>query len=161
MYREYTRRIIIGCFIVVGVLLSGCATTNVAMDQQYGDKCVKLGQEWTYDTRKGEEDSRLTIVDAFINKDRVRFYVVRVTGVKIDDPNFENYFPDRIPYFLISEAGLNQTLRTMVGESSWNKFFDTNYKRWSRQLSQPDYYGFTIKDKLNTIEELLNTKLGA
>ena len=140
------------------LVLGGCATRDRTIHQA---KCIKLGQEWTYDTRAGEEDSRITIVEALTNRDRKRFYIVRVTGVKIEDPNFRKYFPDGIPYFLISEPGLEATLREMVGESKWNKFYDTHYQKWRRELQRPDYYGFTIKEKLNTIEELLSTKLGA
>jgi len=139
------------------IFLNACALTP----KQTNDKCIKIGQEWSYDTREGEEDSRITIVDAFINKERQRFYTIRVTGVNSESPDFKNYFPDKTPYFIISEAGLNATLDSLIGESNWNKYYDKNYQQWRRNLSGPDYYGPTVKDKLNAIEEILNIKLGA
>ncbi len=144
--------------MILLALLGGCAVRSDISPQV---KCIKLGQEWSYDAREGEQDSRITIVEAFTNKDRKRFYIIRVTGVKIDAPNFRQYFPDGVPYFVISEPGLEATLRYVVGESKWNRFYDMHYQKWRRELQHPDYYGFTVKEKLNTIEELLDTKLGA
>lgn len=155
---EITKKLSLFIALISVLLLEGCATPGIA---EHTDKCVKLGQEWSYDTRVGEENSRITIVDAFINKDKRRFYVVRVTGVKIDEPNFKNYFPDGVPYFMISERGLNATLKSLLGEAKWNKYYDQYYQQWRKELTHPDDYGLTIKDKLNTIEELLNTRLGA
>ena len=147
--------IALGLFLIA-CILTGCATVPKNSSKDY---CVKIGQEWQYKTREHEKDSRLTIVEAFINKKRQRFYIVRVTGVKIDDPKFTNYFPDGIPYFIVSEPGLNASLVSLVGESKWSMFFDRNYQNWKRNLKNPDYLGNTIKQKLDTLQEILDIRL--
>jgi len=88
-------------------------------------------------------------------------YVVRVTGVKIDSPYFRNYFPDEIPFFILHEAGLEASVKSVVGESNWNKHFDKSFQQWRKDQRYQDFYGHTIKEKLDTIEEMLNIKLGA
>jgi len=142
---------------VVILTLSACANLSLDHDK---DKCVKLGQEWAYDHRDGEEASKITIVDAYQNRNKLRFYVIRVTGIRIESKYFENYFPDRVAYFVISEPGLMRSLTYLVGEASWNKYFDPNYIRWRKSSNERDYYGFTVKDKIKTIEDLLNTDIG-
>ena len=150
-------KVIIYILLSSTFLFSGCAS----LGGRGGDICVKLGQEWSYITRDHESESRATIVDAFINDKRQRFYVVRVTGVKMNNPKFKNYFADEIPYFILSEIGLKASLVSLQGESRWNKFYDHNYQQWRKNLSGQDYLGFTIKEKLETIDEILNIKLGA
>ena len=93
-------------------------------------------------------------------KDKVRYYVIRLSGIKIDHPNFKNYFPDHVPYFVISEKGLEASLTRLLGEASWNRFYDRHYQNWRKKHAGTDYYGFTIKDKLNTLDDILNVKLG-
>lgn len=145
-------------FIIFAFSIAGCAAFSKKQSDVF---CVMLGQEWRYETRDHEEESRVIIVEAFINKNKERFYIIRVTGVKIDDPNFLNYFPDRNAYFIITEKGLSDSLVSLVGESSWNMYYDENYIRWKRNLRNPDYFGDTIKNKLNTLEEILSTNVGA
>ncbi|MDH5693001.1 MAG: hypothetical protein OEZ47_07870, partial [Gammaproteobacteria bacterium] len=58
------------------------------------------------------------------------------------------------------EPGLMRSLTYLVGEASWNKYFDPNYIRWRKSSNERDYYGFTVKDKIKTIEDLLNTDIG-
>lgn len=145
---------------VLLLLLSACAVLDKPLEQQQ-DICFKIGQEWLYDHREVDKESRVVIVDVMMNRNKQRVYIVRVTGVEINHPNFKNYFPDGIPYFVISERGLVASLKSIVGEATWNPHYDRHYQNWRRQLQGSDYFGFTIKNKINTLEEVLNVKLGA
>jgi hypothetical protein len=141
---------------IVILLCVGCATLNPGKSH-----CVNIGQEWQYDTRAGEEDSRAIIVDTFLNKELQVFYIVRLTNIKIDSPHFKNHFPDEVPYVIISEFNLQQSLTRPVGRSKWNPYFDRNYEYWKKEYSGKGLIGGTLKEYLNTLEEMLNVKLGA
>ena len=146
-------------YFVFCLALLACAATPDKV--AHSGKCIKIGQEWKYDHREGEEGSKVIVVDSIMAKDKARYYVIRLSDIKIDHPNFKNYFPDRVPYFVISEKGLEASLTKLLGEASWNRFYDRHYQNWRKKRAGPDYYGFTIKDKLNTLDEVLNVKLGA
>lgn len=145
-------------FSLVLGLMAACAGKGVVTSKEF---CVKLGQEWTYQTRDKEKDSRVVIVEAFRDDKRQRFFIVRVTNVQIDSPNYKNYFSGNEAYFVLSEPALEASLVALVGESVWNPFFDRHYQSWRKDLKGPDYLGFTVKDKLNTLEDILSTKIGA
>ena len=148
----------LGSLLAVCFFLSACATHS---SLQQTTACFNIGQEWSYDHRQQDTDSKVVIVDVMMNRNKQRFYVVRVTGVNIEHPHFQNYFPDRVPYFFISEKGLKASLRTLIGEATWNPHFDRYYQKWRRESTGNDYFGLTIKDKIKTLAEVLDVKLGA
>ena len=146
----------IACILFV---LSACA--NIENKPQAENHCINIGQEWQYDHREEDKNSRVVIVDVILNRNKQRVYIIRVTGVEIAHPHFKNYFPDRIPYFIITEEGLKASLTTLVGEAAWNPHYDRHYQNWRRQHKGNDYFGSTIKNKIKNLEEVLNVRLGA
>ncbi len=141
------------------LMVQACAVMPDKPEDEH--QCIQIGQEWRYDHRAVDEGSRVVIVDVSMTKDKKRIYIVRVTGVRIDHPGFMNYFPDKIAYFYITEKGLRNSLTTLIGQASWNRYYDRHYKNWRRENKRGGYFGSTVKEKINTLEDILNVQLGA
>jgi len=145
--------------VCVFLILQACAT--VPDHKVVEEKCIKIGQEWHYDHRQVDKGSRVVIIDVLMTKEKKRIYVVRVTGVVINHPNFRNYFVDKIPYFYITEKGLQDSLTTLIGDAKWNRYYDRHYQHWRQKNQREGYLGTTIKNKIRTLESILNVRLGA
>jgi len=152
------KKIIILTFSIflISIVGAGCSTIPINTVE-----CLTLGQEWKYKTREGEEGSRLVVIDSFINKKQKIIYIIRITGIDIKSPYFKNYYPDGVPYIMISEAGLHASLTEFVGKSQWNQYYDEYFARWKKEFPNKSIENGTVKGYLNTLEEVLNINLGA
>ena len=144
---------------VVSFLFSACATPG--QGHRDAATCIKTGQVWRYDQRANDKGSELTIVEEFRDRDLKRFYIVRLSKIRIESPHFKNHFADGVPYFIVSERGLQASLKKIKGWSKWNPVFDEHYLHWKQAYKPKPVHDRRIKEILNDLESFLNIQLGA
>jgi hypothetical protein len=89
------------------------------------------GQIWTYDVRRGEEQSRLTV--CLVEGEGGRRVVhVAVDRLRLANPNAPSGFSDRIGHMAFHEDSLRKSVRTLEQTSESVPAFGPGYESWQR-----------------------------
>lgn len=76
----------------------------------------EVGQVWHYDTRAGEEGSRVFIVRVDDHPDEGTVFHIYVDQLKIRNPRLPGGFQDYLPHSPVSVESLNQSVMELAEE---------------------------------------------
>jgi hypothetical protein len=117
------------------------------------------GQLWTYDTRPGEENSRLTILAVEANENRGAIVHIRVDGVAEKNP----YAPDGVSRVIhhmpFAEVALEKSVRELVTTGTpVPATFQEGYKIWKDAFlaGKAGIFTLTVAEAIQYCEGVLN-----
>ncbi len=105
----------------------------------------QVGQVWNYQTRQGEESSRIIIVKAEPHKKLGVIYHIYVEGLRMRNPRTETGFQDRLSHCPVSEKTLDDSV-TMLASGIADPLPDISegYAIWKRAFDSGEGGIFTI-----------------
>ena len=130
---------------------------GVSLKQTDGS-IFKRGQVWSYKTRPGEEDSRLTV---FRTDNSPKFGVivsVYVEGLKMKDPQKPDEIVTEIHQMAFSESALKNSVVKMDGMASLLPS-DANYQEWASayDLGLGGIIWTSVAEAVDHVETTLST----
>lgn len=116
------------------------------------DARYRRGQVWTYQTRPGEERSRVVI--GRVDRDRLNQLIVHVAvfGIRIPNPHLLLGFQDRIAHAPMAESALRASLDKLTLETDDLEGFDDCYADWRAEYDSGEAGIFTVE--LSTLPDL-------
>ena len=141
----------------LGMLL-GVSACNQAPHLTTGhSEQYRPGQVWRYQTRPGEEESRLIIakIDQASGKNIVH---IQVTGVRIKNPHVEGRIQDYLPHSPISEEALKASVIEMTGEDGQLiGGFDEGYAQWlsAYKSGKGGVFSIPVKEIIDYVEQAM------
>jgi hypothetical protein len=117
-------------FSQIGVLPKKDVTLKDATDEKF-----KVGDVWEYDTRQGEEHSKVTILKLDISPE-----LGVIIHVGVDNVHFSNCHggpePDAVPHMPFLRKALDASVRKKVASDQPLPDFQTGYEEWRSAYSQ-------------------------
>jgi hypothetical protein len=117
-------------FSQIGVLPKKDVTLKDATDEKF-----KVGDVWEYDTRQGEEHSKVTILKLDISPE-----LGVIIHVGVDNVHFSNCHggpePDAVPHMPFLRKALDASVRKRVASDQPLPDFQAGYEEWRSAYSQ-------------------------
>jgi len=115
----------------------------------------KIGQIWKYDTRIGEENSRLIIVNVTQHEYFGDIINIAVNGLKIESPYSEEGYMHTISHLPCTEASIIESVEELVEISNNLPDFEEGYNQWKEQfdLGKAGVFGENVKEIISIMAE--------
>lgn len=137
---------------------SGKGQTKVANEKGYQDDKFKSGQIWKYETRDGEEASRLIILKVEQGKNEEVIVHISVINVKINNPQEEGGISDNLRHLPLSkEAVLNSVTELESADNDLPDYLD-GYNRWKEAYDKrtAGFFTISVQEAVEFAEESMN-----
>ena len=139
-------------------LLASCSVSNSTNEISMEEINLVSGQVWKYNTRKGEETSRVTILKIEETNDLQEIIHIAISDVKIQHSKKKDVYSTEIGHLPFSKESLKSSLTTL--ESTREKLPDymEGYNQWKDAYDKGEAGIFTtsIKEAVDFIEQSMN-----
>lgn len=117
----------------------------------------KVGQVWKYETRRGEENSNLTITCVENNEKLGVIISVYIEGIKISNSKSECNL-EEIQHLPFSEKAIDESVVELIETRKKLPKFKDGYNNWKRAFERNEAGIFTIKIKesIEFVEKTIN-----
>ncbi|WP_073268755.1 hypothetical protein [Phytopseudomonas punonensis] len=102
------------------------------------------GQVWNYQTRAGEESSRLYIVQIDPHEKLGPIYHIALDGLKLRNPHIEGGLQIDLPHLPISEAALQSSVTQLIDSGAPMPDISEGYGHWKAAFDADEGGIFTI-----------------
>ena len=122
------------------------------------NKDYKVGQVWTYKTRKGEENSYLTILKIEdYPKAGVAIHIA-IDKLNIKGPRTGKFYGHTISHMPFSLTALDKSVTNIKKESSDLPRFQEGYNNWKESFVKGDagIFSITVAEAIEFIETTLD-----
>lgn len=127
------------------MLLVGCGGESPELESRMKESKYKIGQVWSYNTREGEEESRIFIVRADPDEKLGTIYHIYVDGLHIKNPHSASGSQDYLPHSPVSEKTLDNSVTSLVIENTSDlPDVSEGYKTWKEAFDKGQGGIFTI-----------------
>ncbi|MFC0426611.1 hypothetical protein [Chryseobacterium scophthalmum] len=115
----------------------------------------KVGQEWNYKTRKGEENSTLKILKIEEYPKHGKVIHISISGLKVGNPNVEKGFAKEFTHIPITEEALDQSVTELVNEKVKLQKNIDGYEYWKKEFDQgiAGVFSISVSEIVDTMEE--------
>lgn len=140
----------------VGVLPKNDVTLQDATDDKY-----RVGDAWEYETRKGEEHSRLTIVK--IDRSPELGLVIHIA---VDNVKFSNCHggpePEAVPHMPFLRKALEASVKKRVASDQPLPDFEEGYEEWKAAYSKrhAGVYVVSVAGAVSVAEKTFRSGIG-
>ena len=143
--------IFLNLLLFASVLLS--APQNRPADSKY-----KVGQQWSYTARPGEEKSYLIIVKIDDDPKLGRIIHISLRGLKIKNPRSPGGISEDVSHLPFLEAALEKSGLKLLKEKVDLPDFEEGYGRWRRAYDEgkAGAYSITVAEAVEVMETALN-----
>jgi len=124
----------------------------------FQDNKFKVGQIWNYETRKGEENSKIEILKVEkYEKDGIIIHIY-VNGLKVKNPNKSSGFSDDIGHLPLSKDAVLKSVTTLVSENNELPDFMEGYNNWKNAFDNNTggIFSITVKEAVQYVEEAMS-----
>jgi len=146
-----TRHTAIVCLAIVMI---GCTTGDTSAPEPPADGSkYAIGQVWTYWTRPGEEDSRLTIIGIDEDPRVGKMIHVALDNLKMRNPAEPGKLYDGMSFLPFSESAIDLSVRELSGRAEIRASIP-EYEGWKRHFAagRAGVYSSPVADVLNNFE---------
>ena len=122
----------------------------------------KVGQEWSYKTRKGEENSTLKILKIEEYPTHGKVIHISIGGLKVGDPNVEKGYAKEFTHIPISEKALNESVTKLKNEKVKLPTKIDGYDYWKKEFDQgiSGVFSISVSEIVDLMEESIITGNG-
>ena len=140
-------------------ILEGCQTESKTTSR-YQDPKYKEGQQWDYQTRKGEENSYLTILKVEQYDDKEVIIHIAVEEAKMKNPNLANGYSNRIAHLPFSRQALEKSGLKLKKESEAIPHFSEGYQQWKQAFNagKAGFFTTTVAEAVEFVEQEMKKK---
>lgn len=119
---------------------------------------LKSGQIWKYNTRKGEEESRVIILKVEDYGKRGIVIHIAVNGLKIKNSHFESGISEEIGHLPFDEETVIKSLTELVTTTNELPDYMDGYNQWKEAFDSEKGGIFTIevKEAVDFIDKSIN-----
>lgn len=121
-------------------------------------KEFRAGQVWSYETRSGEEPSRLVVCKVEPNEDLGPIIHIHVEGVAIKSPGSPDGVSRVIGHMPFAEESLRESVVTVEETRTQLPGYEEGYNTWKAAFDEGGAGIFTISvaDAVDLMEQALN-----
>ncbi len=144
--------------IMAGLFSSLFGCKGQSDNGNFQDNKFKVGQIWNYETRKGEENSKIQILKVEkYEKDGIIIHIY-VNELKVKNPNRPSGFSDDIGHLPLSKDALLKSVTTLVSENNELPDFMEGYNNWKDAFDNNTggIFSITVKDVIQYVEEVMS-----
>jgi hypothetical protein len=118
----------------------------------------EVGQVWEYNTRKGEENSTITIVNIEENNESDIIINIYVSDLLLKNPISEDGFSDTIQHLPFSKEAIEKSVTRLICKTNTLPDYKDCYDEWKTafNMREASIFGNTIKETIDVIEITLN-----
>lgn len=122
----------------------------------------KVGQEWNYKTRKGEENSTVKILKIEEYPKHGKVIHISIGGLNVGDPDVENHFAKEFSHIPISEKALDDSVTELKNEKVKLQSKIDGYDYWKKEFDQgiAGVFSISISEIVDLMEESIITGKG-
>ncbi|VFR56997.1 hypothetical protein BRI6_3659 [plant metagenome] len=116
------------------------------------------GQVWRYQTRPGEEASRVLINKVEAHDTLGRIFHISVLAVQVKNPRIEGGISTVLPHFPVSEQTLKGSLLEIEGSQAPNPDYLEGYEIWKTAFDKGEagVFTITVADIVGVVEQTIN-----
>lgn len=96
----------------------------------------KVGQEWNYQTRKGEENSTLKILKIQEYPKQGKVIHISIGNLKVKNPNSKDGIAKEFTHIPISEKALNESVTKLKNEKVKLPDYMDGYSYWKKEFDE-------------------------
>lgn len=117
----------------------------------------KVGQEWNYKTRKGEENSTLKILKIEEYPKHGKIMHISIDRLKMKNPNSKEGVAEQLSHIPISEKALNESVTTLKSEEAISADFNDGYNYWKKEFDSGNagVFSITVSEIVSEMEKAL------
>lgn len=117
----------------------------------------KVGKEWNYKTRKGEENSTLKILKIEEYPEYGKIIHISISQLKMENPNSKEGFAEQLSHIPISKQELDKSITTLKNEKSSLPNYLDGYNYWKREFdkNQAGVFSISVSEIISSMEKLL------
>lgn len=104
----------------------------------------KVGQIWKYNTRSGEEESRIYIVKTAEEKGYGTIFHIHVDGLRIKNPRIESGVQNDISHAPVDIETLNASVKELESTQEEMPSIEEGYQIWKEAFDKNEAGIFTI-----------------
>lgn len=115
------------------------------------------GQVWTYKTRKGEEDSRLTVCQVDVDDELGTIIHVFISNVAIKCDDAPDGLVKNIHHSPYSEAAIDESVLELEAEDVELPDFRDGYRQWREVFEKEEagIFSLVVSDGVDVMEEAM------
>jgi hypothetical protein len=122
------------------------------------DKQFKAGQIWKYKTRKGEENSTLTILKIEQYDSTGQVVHIALGGLRIKNTRIKGGFSEEVGHLPLSQQALQKSVTTLVSENNTLPDFAEGYGHWKEAFDKHEggIFSIEVSEAVRYLEEVMN-----
>lgn len=122
----------------------------------------KVGQEWNYKTRKGEESSTLKILKIEEYPKHGKVIHISIGGLKVENRDIEKGYANEFTHIPISEKALNESVTKLKNEKVKLPSKIDGYDYWKEEFDQgiAGVFSISVSEIVDLMEESIITENG-
>ena len=151
-----TALLCVGIYAQVGVLPKKDVTLKQATDEKF-----RVGDVWEYQTRKGEERSRITIVRIADSPE-----IGAISHIGVDNVHFANCKggpePDAVPHMPFLREALDASVKKKLASGQPLPSYEDGYQEWRDAYAQKHagVYVVRVADAVSVAEKTFQKGVG-
>jgi hypothetical protein len=119
----------------------------------------KVGQEWNYKTRKGEENSTLKILKIEEYPTHGKVIHLSISGLKVINPDSKEGIAEEFSHIPISEKALDESVTELKNEKVKLPNKIDGYDYWKKEFDQgiAGVFSISVSEIVDLMEESIIT----
>lgn len=119
----------------------------------------KVGQEWNYKTRKGEENSTLKILKIEEYPKHGKVIHISIGGLKVGNPDVEKGFAKEFTHIPITEEALDKSVTVLKNDKVKLPTKIDGYDYWKKEFDQgiAGVFSISVPEIVDLMEESIIT----
>jgi hypothetical protein len=144
--------------VLIALLLVGCDRREVATATANGMQPFAAGQVWTYNTRPGEEKSRIVVCRVESDPKLGQIVHVQVNGLRLKSKQAPGGSSDRIGHLPYSAEALRKSLKQLESTGAALPAFEDGYKEWrgSFENGKAGVWTTPVSEAIAAVESTVN-----
>lgn len=114
----------------------------------------QVGQEWHYHTRRGEENSTVTILKIEQYEEIGKIIHISIVGIIIKNPKYPNGALEEILHLPVAENALRNSTTTLKNDRCKLPDYEFGYVRWRSTFNEEKagYFGIPLREAIQWLE---------